>query len=51
MGGTEPRERALRGVVLEKSRFVENHAFGIAFDIANEDCTVRQKRKPVFVGR
>ena len=30
-----------RGVVLEKSQFVENRGCGIAFDIGNEDCTVR----------
>jgi len=30
-----------RGVVLEKSTFIENRGNGIWFDIGNEDCTVR----------
>ena len=30
-----------RGVVIEKSTFVDNHGNGIWFDIANDKCTVR----------
>jgi hypothetical protein len=30
-----------RGVVIERSRFLDNHGPGIWFDIGNENCTVR----------